>query len=89
VAAASSPAVLGAPAMTIAQQGAPQIRFLRMLRIVGDLHQLWRRGFAMMPSVDDLERRWGSQWRLRNENQLFSMRKVIIDEVVRLASAKG
>jgi hypothetical protein len=50
VAAASSPAVLGAPAIAVAQQGAPQTRFLRMLRTVGGLHQPWRRGFALMRS---------------------------------------
>ncbi len=89
VAGVSSPAVLGAPAMTVAQQGPPQIRFPRTLRTVGDLYQLWRHGFAMMPSIDELEKRWGSRWRLRNERQLFSMRKVVIDEVVRLAGARG
>jgi len=89
VAAVSSPAGLGAPAMTIAQQGPPQIRFPRTLCSVRDLYQLWRYGLATMPSVDELERRWGSRWRLRNERQLFSMRKVVMDEVVRLANARG
>jgi hypothetical protein len=89
VAGVSSPAVLGAPAMTLARQGPPQIRFPRTLRTVWDLYHLWRRGFAMMPSIDELERQWGSQWRLRNERQLFSMRKVVVDEVVRLAGARG
>ena len=42
-----------------------------------------------MPSIDKLERQWGSQWRLCNERQLFSIRKVVIDEVVRLAGARG
>ena len=89
IAAVSSPVVLGAPAMTVAQQGAPQIRFPRALRTVRDLHQLWRHGFATMPSVDELEKQWGSRWRLRNERQLFFIRKVVIDKVTRLASAKG
>jgi hypothetical protein len=75
--------------MTVALQGAPQIRFPGALRTVRDLHQLWRHGFATMPSVDELEKQWGSRWRLRNERQLFYMRKVVIDEVVRLAGAKG
>ncbi|KAK4097111.1 hypothetical protein N658DRAFT_510681 [Parathielavia hyrcaniae] len=75
--------------MTVAQQGPPQIRFPRTLRTVGDLYRLWRHGFAMMPSIDELEKRWGSRWRLRDERQLFSMRKVVIDEVVRLACARG
>ena len=88
-AAVSSPAGLGAPAMTIAQQGPPQIRFPRTLCSVRDLYQLWRYGLATMPSVDELERRWRSRWRLRNERQLFSMRKVVMDEVVRLANARG
>jgi hypothetical protein len=42
-----------------------------------------------MPFVDELEKRWGSRWRLRNERQLFSMRKVVMDEVVRLANVRG
>ena len=88
-AAVSSPAGLGAPAMTIAQQGPPQIRFPRTLCSVRDLYQLWRHGLATMPSVDELEKRRGSRWRLRNERQLFSMRKVVIDKVVRLANVKG
>jgi hypothetical protein len=89
VAGVSSPAALGAPAMTVASQGPPQIRFPRTLRTVGDLYQLWRHGFAMMPAVDELEKQWGSRWRLRNERQLFSMRKAVMDEVVRLAGANG
>lgn len=35
-----------------------------------------------MQSIDSLEKRWGSAWRLRGERQLFSMRKVIVDEIV-------
>ena len=88
-AAVSSPAGLGTPAMTVAQQGPPQIRFPRALCSVEDLHQLWRYGLATMPSVDELEKRWGSRWRLRSERQLFSMRKVVMDEVERLANARG
>ena len=89
VAGVSSPAALGAPAMTLASQGPPQIRFPRTLCTVRDLYQLWRHGFATMPAVDELEKQWGSRWRLRNERQLFSMRKAVIDEVVRLAAARG
>jgi hypothetical protein len=75
--------------MTIAQRGPPQIRFPRTLYSVRDLYQLWRHGFAMIPFVDDLEKQWGSRSRLRKERQLTSMRKVVMDEVVRLASARG
>ncbi|KAL2193350.1 transcriptional activator of glycolytic enzymes-domain-containing protein [Corynascus similis CBS 632.67] len=75
--------------MTVSQQGPPQIKFPRTLHSVTDLYQLWRYGFGMMPSIDELEKRWGSRWRLRNERQLFSMRKVAIDEVVKVASARG
>jgi len=46
--------------MTIAQQGPPQIQFPRALCSVRDLYQLWRYGLATMPSVDELEKRWGS-----------------------------
>ncbi|KAK4236654.1 transcriptional activator of glycolytic enzymes-domain-containing protein, partial [Achaetomium macrosporum] len=101
VAGVSSPAALGAPAMTVTSQGPPQIRFPRTLHTVGDLYQLWRYGFATMPAIDQLKKQWGSRWRLRNESvtrhhqpsgterQLFSMRKVVMDEVVRLAGARG
>ncbi|KAL2141917.1 hypothetical protein VTI28DRAFT_1802 [Corynascus sepedonium] len=86
----SSPTVLeGAPPMTVLQQSPPQIQFPRTLRSVGDLYQLWRHGSGTMPSVDELEKRWGSRWRLRSERQLFSMRKLVIDEVVKVAGARG
>ena len=75
--------------MTVTPEGPPQIRFPHTLRTVGQLHQPWRYGFAMMPSVDDLERQWGSRWSVRNERQLFSMRKAIMDEIVSLAAARG
>jgi hypothetical protein len=42
----------------------------------------------MMPSVDELEKRWGSRWYLHNERQLFSMRKVVMDEVVMLTGTR-
>ncbi|KAK4232820.1 hypothetical protein C8A03DRAFT_39543, partial [Achaetomium macrosporum] len=58
VAGVSSPAVPEAPAMTVAQQGPPQIWFPRTLRTIGELYQLWRHGFAMMPVIDELEKRW-------------------------------
>ncbi|KAK3897986.1 hypothetical protein C8A05DRAFT_38441, partial [Staphylotrichum tortipilum] len=53
----------------------------RTLCSARDPYQLWRYGLATMPSVDELERWWGSRWHLRNERQLFSMRKVVMDEV--------
>ncbi|KAL2194029.1 hypothetical protein P885DRAFT_80558 [Corynascus similis CBS 632.67] len=51
------PGLEGAPAMTVSQQGPPQIKFPRTLRSVADLYQLWRYGFGMMPSIDELEKR--------------------------------
>ena len=89
VAGISSPVALGAPAMALASQGPPQIRFPRTLRTVRDLYQLWRHGSVMMPAVNELEKQWGSRWRLRSQRQLFSMRKAVIDEVIRLAGVRG
>ncbi|KJZ68407.1 hypothetical protein HIM_01944 [Hirsutella minnesotensis 3608] len=68
----------------------PQIGLPRTIRTVRDLVRLWRHGLAgYMDSVDALEKRWGSQWRLRNERQLFSTRKRIVDEVVSRSQANG
>ena len=64
----SRPAALAAPAITLALQGPLQIRFPRTLRTVRDLYWLWRYGFAIMPTVDELEKQWGLRWRLRNES---------------------
>ncbi|KAK4244077.1 hypothetical protein C7999DRAFT_35560 [Corynascus novoguineensis] len=36
-----------------------------------------------MPSVDELEKRWGSRWRLRSERQLFSMQENAVQELER------
>ena len=70
-AAVLSPAALGRPTMTVTPEGPPQIRFPRNPRTVGQFYQLWRYGFAMMPSVDDLEMRWGSMAPTQREAALL------------------
>jgi hypothetical protein len=88
----SSVSTLALPSTTGAaeKESPPQIEFPRSLHTVSELLRLWRYGLAgYMDSVDSLERQWGSEWRLRRERQLFSMRKVIVDEVVSRSQANG
>jgi hypothetical protein len=86
-----APAGTRAPtAITTTTELPPQIGFPRTIRTVRDFVRLWRHGLAgYMDSVAALEKRWGSQWRLRNERQLFSTRKRIVDEVVSRSQANG
>ena len=49
---------------------------------IPDLWREWTVGLAVgLPSIDELDRRWGSRWRSPKERQYYSTRKVIIDEV--------
>jgi hypothetical protein len=43
---------------------------------------------AGLPSIDDLDRRWGSRWGAPKERQYYSTRKVI-NEVRRRAASHG
>ena len=67
----------------------PSFKLPRSVKSVQDLLRLWRQGLAGMPSVDALEREWGSRWRPSTEKNYFSTRKVIVDEVRRQAQSKG
>ncbi|KJZ70205.1 hypothetical protein HIM_10391 [Hirsutella minnesotensis 3608] len=42
-----------------------------------------------MPSVDSLERDWGTRWRPSEEKTYFSTRKIIVNEVRRRAQLDG
>jgi hypothetical protein len=55
-----------------------------------DLWREWTAGLAVgLPSIDELDRRWGSRWGSPKERQYYSTRKVIIDEVRRRAASYG
>ena len=57
---------------------------------IPDLWREWTVGLAVgLPSIDELDRRWGTHWRSPKERQYYSMRKVIIDEVRRRAASYG
>ncbi|KJZ70439.1 hypothetical protein HIM_10177 [Hirsutella minnesotensis 3608] len=47
-----------------------------------------RMGWGDMPSVDSLERDWGTRWRPSHEKNYFSTCKTIVDEVCRRAQRK-
>lgn len=66
----------------------PSYKLPRAVKTVQDLLRLWRHGLGGMPSVDSLERDWGTHWRPSSEKQYFSTRKMIIDEVARRAAAQ-
>jgi hypothetical protein len=67
----------------------PSFKLPRSVKSVQELLRLWRQGLAGMPSVDSLERGWGSCWRPSTEKNYFSTRKVIVDEVRRRAQSGG
>ncbi|KJZ70029.1 hypothetical protein HIM_10580 [Hirsutella minnesotensis 3608] len=67
----------------------PSFRLPRSIGSVQDLMHLWRQGWGDMPSVDSLERDWGTRWRLSEEKTYFSTRKIIVNEVRRRAQLDG
>ena len=44
----------------------------------------WREGLGGLPSVDELNARWGVRWRSISDRQWYSSRKLIVDEIRRL-----
>jgi len=68
---------------------APSYMLPRNIQTVQDLLRLWRYGLGGMPSIDSLERDWGSRWRPTSEKNYFSTRKTVVDEVVRRAVAQN
>ena len=52
---------------------------------VPDLWQEWTEGLGSLPSVMALNASYGSRWRAVSERQYYSMRKVIIDEIINRA----
>ncbi|KJZ69939.1 hypothetical protein HIM_10662 [Hirsutella minnesotensis 3608] len=67
----------------------PSFKLPRSINSVQDLMHLWRQGWGEMPSVDSLERDWGTRWRPPAEKNYFSTRKTIVDEVRRRVQLDG
>ncbi len=67
----------------------PSFRLPRSIGSVQSLLRLWRQGWGDMPSVDSLERDWGTRWRPSDEKNYFSTRKTIVNEVRRRAHRDG
>jgi len=79
-----------APLVVSAESSVPSYRLSREVYTIPDLWREWTVGLAVgLPSIDDLDRRWGSRWRSPKERQYYSTRKVIIDEVRRRAASYG
>ena len=60
----------------------PSYKLSRQVTTVPDLWREWTIGLGGMPSVAALDAAYGSRWRSPSERQYYSMRKVIIDEVM-------
>ena len=48
----------------------PKYRMCRAVRTVEDLWREWTVGLQGQPSIDELDRRWGSRWRAGRQNEL-------------------
>jgi len=60
----------------------PLYRLSRELRTVRQLWDEWFTGLNGRPSIDQLNKEWGSRWRTDSkEMNFYSRRKVIIDEI--------
>lgn len=63
----------------------PSYRLSRQVVTVPDLWREWTVGLGGLPSVAALDAAYGSSWRSPSERQYYSMRKVIIDEIIAMA----
>ncbi|OXV11391.1 hypothetical protein Egran_00848 [Elaphomyces granulatus] len=71
-------------ASAVSPAALPSYRMNRELRTVRQLWDEWFTGIDGGPSVDQLNQKWGSKWRTDpKENNFYSRRKAIIDEVTR------
>jgi hypothetical protein len=64
----------------------PTYQLSRGITTIPDLWREWTVGLGGQLSVEALDERWGSRWRRGAEFQFYSRRKVIIDEIKRLAA---
>lgn len=60
----------------------PAFKLNRDVQTIPALWKLWTVGVGGAPSVEELDRRYGSSWRqTSSERQHYSMRKTLIDEI--------
>lgn len=89
----AGPARLAPPVIAAAAEAAtaqlPSYKLSREVRTIPDLWREWTIGLAGLPSVEELDRRYGSKWRPRGEAQYYSTRKRIIDEIRKRAGRAG
>ncbi len=79
------PAVdLGGP-MPLQEAAVPSYKLSRQVVTIPDLWREWMVGLGGLPSVAALDAAYGSRWRSHSERQYYSMRKVIIDEIMAMA----
>ena len=80
---ASQPAVTTQPPTSAVSPAIPS--FYRMNRELRTARQLWDEWFTGInggPSIDQMNQKWGSKWRAdAKENNFYSRRKAIIDEI--------
>ncbi|KAJ5544967.1 hypothetical protein N7535_006646 [Penicillium sp. DV-2018c] len=70
---------------------APKHRMCRGLKNVESLWREWTVGFDGVPSIQALDRKWGTKWRSgrQAEQQWYSLRREVIREIKRIASTEG
>jgi hypothetical protein len=71
----------------------PQPPKYKLSRTIATVHDLWREwsiGIGGRPAVKVLEDTWGAKWRKdTTERRFFNRRRIVIDEVNRIASDDG
>jgi hypothetical protein len=74
----------------VQQEVIPSYTMSRAIRTVEHLWREWMEGLQGNPSIQELDRRWGSQWRSRrhHELQFYSLRLEIIKEIKHIASTQ-
>jgi hypothetical protein len=62
----------------------------RSVKTVSSLWREWTEGVAGSPSIDALDRRWGSKWRAGRQSELqwYSLRLEVIKEIRRIARSQ-
>ena len=77
-------------ALRAALEPAPKHRMCRAVRTVHDLWREWTVGLQGQPSITELDRRWGNQWRAGRQSELqwYSLRLEVIKEIRRIAQVQ-